>query len=413
MSTHSPKVILAYSGGLDTSVCIRWLKEAGHRVIAFCADVGQEEPFGPIRKRALACGAERVVVQDLKAEFARDYILPALRAGAIYEGKYLLATALSRPLIAKALGAVAQREGALAAAHGCTGKGNDQVRLEVSLKILNPKLEIIAPVREWTLKSRQEEIAYALKRGLPIAKKKGAPPSAGYPWIEAIRESQFSIDENLWGVSIESGPLEDPWVQPPKEAYRWTVDPSRAPEKPSLLTIDFEHGVPVKLNGRRMSLVPLIQHLNRLGAQHGVGRADLMEDRLVGIKSREVYEAPAATILHLAHRELEQLTLDRETLAFKEGVAQRYARLIYDGLWFTPLKKGLDAFVQSTQKSVTGTVRMKLVKGNAMAIGRRSPYSRYSKGLATYAGGDRFDQKAASGFITLWGLPYVKKKRRS
>lgn len=398
MLTRSSKVVLAYSGGLDTSVCIRWLKEKGYRVVAFCADVGQGEDFGALRKRAIACGAEKLVVRDLKAEFAREYILPALQAGAIYEGKYLLATALSRPLIAKALGAVAQREGAFAAAHGCTGKGNDQVRLEVSLKVLNPKLQIVAPVREWTLKSRQEEIAYALKRGLPIPKKK---------------ESQFSIDENLWGVSIESGPLEDPWVQPPKEAYRWTVDPSRAPEKPSLLTIDLERGVPVQLNGRRMSLVPLIQRLNRLGAQHGVGRTDLMEDRLVGIKSREVYEAPAATILHLAHRELEHLTLDRETLAFKEGVASTYARLIYDGLWFTPLKKGLDAFVQSTQKSVTGTVRMKLVKGNAVAIGRRSPYSRYSKGLATYSGGDQFDQKAAGGFIAIWGLPYVKKERRS
>ncbi|MBI3615999.1 MAG: argininosuccinate synthase [Candidatus Omnitrophica bacterium] len=387
------RVILAYSGGLDTSVCIRWLMEAGWRVTAFCADVGQEADFGPVKERALRCGAEKVIVQDLKVPFVRDYILPALKAGAVYEGKYLLATALSRPLIAKALAEAARKEGAAAVAHGCTGKGNDQVRIEVSLKILARGLKILAPVREWELKSRQEEISYAIKRRLPIESKK---------------KSRFSIDQNLWGVSIESGPLEDPWVEPPQEAYRWTTDPSKAPVKGQLLQIDFKKGVPVKLNGTPLPLPALIQKLNRWGAQHGVGRTDLIEDRLVGIKSREVYEAPAATILHAAHRELEQLTLDRETLIFKEGVSQRYARMIYDGLWFTPLRKALDAFVKKSQERVSGTVRVKLYRGSCIPVGRRSPYSRYQAALATYGGKDRFDQRSATGFIALWGLPYVK-----
>ena len=387
----SQKVVLAYSGGLDTSVCIRWLVEKGYQVTAFCADLGQGEEMRPVRRRAIACGAEQVIVRDLKESFVKEYILPALQAGAVYEGKYLLATALSRPLIAKSLAEVARQQHADSIAHGCTGKGNDQVRLEVSLQILAPKLEILAPVREWELKSRQEEIDYAFDRGLPIAKRS---------------ESQFSIDQNLWGVSIESGPLEDPWIEPPMSAYRWTVEPSQAPSKPQVVVIDFKQGIPVALNGQRLEALSLIQRLNRLGARHGVGRTDLMEDRLVGIKSREVYEAPAATILHLAHQELEQLTLDRETLFFKELVAQRYARLIYDGLWFTPLKNALDSFVQSTQERVTGTVRVKLLKGNCMVIGRRSPFSRYAKALATYGAEDSFDQKAAAGFIKIWGLGY-------
>ena len=397
MKTKSQsKVVLAYSGGLDTSVCIRWLTEAGYRVIAFCADVGQgvTENFAVIRKRAIACGAEKVIVQDLRNSFAKEYILPALKAGAVYEGKYLLATALSRPLIAKALAEVARQEGATAVAHGCTGKGNDQVRIEVSLRILNPRLKVIAPVREWELKSRQEEVAYAVKRRLPIPKKK---------------DSRYSLDQNLWGISIESGPLEDPWVEPPAEAYRWTRDPARAKGKAQIVQIDFRQGTPVRLNGRSASLIQLIRMLNQLGAEHGVGRTDLIEDRLVGIKSREVYEAPAATILHAAHRELEQLTLDREMLAFKEIVAQKYARLIYDGLWFTPLKTALDQFIQSTQSQVTGTVRVKLFRGNSVCVGRRSPYSRYAKSWATYEGKDQFDQRAAAGFIALWGLPYLKK----
>lgn len=387
----NPKVVLAYSGGLDTSVCIQWLRQKGYGVIAFCADVGQGEDLAPVRARAFGCGADKVVVQNLQEPFAKEYVLPALKAGAVYEGKYLLATALSRPLIAKSLGEVARKEKALTVAHGCTGKGNDQVRIEVSLRILAPQLLILAPVREWELKSRQEEVAYAVRHRLPIAKKS---------------ESRFSIDQNLWGVSIESGPLEDPWQEPPSAAFRWTQDPSKAPSKPALVTIDFEKGIPVGLNGRRLPIVKLIEALNRIGSLHGVGRTDLMEDRLVGIKSREVYEAPAACILHAAHRDLEHLTLDRELLTFKEGVSQRYARLIYDGLWFTPLKSALDAFVEETQKRVTGSVRMKLYRGQAWVVGRRSVYSRYAKNLATYEGKDAFDQKAASGFIALWGLPY-------
>ena len=388
------KVVLAYSGGLDTSVCIRWFKEAGHPVIAFCADVGQGKDLEPARRRALDLGAERVVIRDLRKIFAQKYVLPALKAGAVYEGKYLLATALSRPLIAKALAETARTYKAGVVAHGCTGKGNDQVRLEVSLRIKDPKLKIVAPLREWELRSRQEEVQYLESRNLPVPKKS---------------DSRYSIDQNLWGVSIESGPLEDPWVEPPPEVYRWTADPQKAPAHAQTVEIEFLRGVPVGLNGRKRPLVDLIQDLNRIGARHGVGRTDLIEDRLVGIKSREIYEAPAATILHSAHRELEHLTLDRETLFFKEMVAQRYARLIYDGLWFTPLKGALDRFVDSTQTNVTGTVRMKLQRGQAAAVGRRSIHSRYAKALATYEGRDLFDQKAATGFIALWGLPYVQK----
>jgi argininosuccinate synthase len=334
-----------------------------------------------------------VIVQDLKELFAKEYILPALKAGAIYEGKYLLATALSRPLIAKSMAQAARREGANSVAHGCTGKGNDQVRLEVSLQILAPALKILAPLREWELKSRSEEIAYALRHRLPIATKS---------------ESRFSIDQNLWGVSIESGPLEDPWREPPRAAFRWTRDPEKAPAKPQVVTIDFKEGEPKRLNGKPLPLTRLIGTLNAIGARHGVGRSDLMEDRLIGIKSREVYEALGACILHAAHREMEQLTLDREMLAFKEMVSARYARLIYDGLWFTPLKEALDGFIASTQRKVSGSVRMKLYRGNAWAVGRSSPYSRYVKKLATYEGKDQFDQKAAAGFITLWGLPYKR-----
>ena len=389
-----PKAVLAYSGGLDTSVCIPWLKEAGYSVIAFCADVGQEKDIRPARERAFLLGAEKVIVRDLRQPFASEYVLPALKAGAVYEGKYLLATALSRPLIARELGRVAQAHGADTVAHGCTGKGNDQVRFEVTLRILNPRIRIVAPVREWDLASRQEEARYLQKRGLPVPKKS---------------DSRYSIDQNLWGVSIESGPLEDPWVEPPSQAYRWTVDPARAPAKPQTVTIDFKKGVPVQVDGKKAAPAELFRALNRIGSRHGVGRSDLVEDRLVGIKSREIYEAPAATILHAAHRELEALTLDRETLAFKEGVSQRYARLVYDGLWFTPLKEALDRFVDSVQARVTGTVRMKLFRGTALCVGRKSPFSQYAKTLATYEGKDLFDQKAAGGFIQLFGLPYVKR----
>ncbi len=397
MKSHSlQKVVLAYSGGLDTSVIIRWLMNRGYRVIAVCANVGQGENLQVVRDRAIACGADKVFLLDLRKEFAAEYVLPALKAGAVYEGKYLLATALSRPLIAKGLAEVAAKEKAGLVAHGCTGKGNDQVRIEVSLRILSPRLKVLAPVREWELKSREEEIRYAQAHRLPIAKKS---------------ESKYSLDQNLWGVSIESGPLENPWVEPPEEAYQWTSHPAAGSAKGELVTIDFAKGVPVRLNGRKTPLVDLIRKLNTAGSRHGVGRTDLIEDRLVGIKSREVYEAPAATILHAAHTELERLTLDRETLSFKEGVAQRYSRLIYDGLWFSPLKNALDQFIEATQSRVTGSIRVRLLKGQAICVGRKSPYSRYAKTLATYGAGDQFDQSHAAGFIALWGLPYADKRK--
>ncbi|PIQ82544.1 MAG: argininosuccinate synthase [Candidatus Omnitrophica bacterium CG11_big_fil_rev_8_21_14_0_20_64_10] len=386
------KVVLAYSGGLDTSVCIRWLQERGWRVIAYCADVGQGENFRPVRERGLKCGAEKVIIQNLRKEFAREFILPSLQAGAIYQEKYLLATALSRPLIARGLAQAARQNGAIAVAHGCTGKGNDQVRIEVSLKIMNPRLQVLAPVRDWELTSRQAEIAYAKERRIPIPPKK---------------KSRYSLDQNLWGVSIESGPLEDPWEPPPADCYQWTVDPAKAAARPEEVRVEFLQGVPIALNGRKLELVELIERLNKTGIRHGVGRSDMIEDRLVGIKSREIYEAPAAWVLHTALRELEQLTLDRETLAFKAAAAQRYARLVYDGLWFTELKAGLDAFTEQVMRRVTGTIQLRLFRGTCVPVGRKSPNSRYAKGLATYEGKDDFDQKAAAGFIQLFGLPYT------
>ena len=390
------KVVLAYSGGLDTTVCIRWLQERGCDVIAFCADLGQGEDLQAAKRRGLACGAVKGVIHDLRQEFVRDFVLPALKAGAIYEGKYLLATALSRPLIAKHLAQVARQEGATHVAHGCTGKGNDQVRFEVTLAALAPTLKVIAPVREWDLTSREEEIAYAQRHRLPIT---------------VTKKSPYSLDQNLWGVSIECGPLEDPWTEPPEEAYRWTRSPASSPKPPAYVVIRFERGAPAALNGRRLPLVTLIARLNTLGARYGVGRTDLLEDRLVGIKSREVYEAPAATILHAAHRELEQLTLHRETLEFKELVAARYARLIYDGLWYAPLRAALDGFIEKTQQTVTGEVRVKLWGGQAIPVGRRSPRGLYHKTLATYGDQDQFDQRAAEGFIAIWGLPYRSEDR--
>lgn len=385
------KIVLAYSGGLDTTVCIPWLRDRGFDVIAFCADVGQGEDLREHGRRALACGALTVVVRDLRREFVREFVAPALKADAVYEGNYLLATALSRPLIAKHLAHVARQEGATHVAHGCTAKGNDQVRFEVALAALAPALEVIAPVRDWELTSREEEIAYARRRRLPITVTKRSP---------------YSIDQNLWGVSIECGLLEDPWEEPPESAFRWTRSPLASPRALSYVTIQFRRGVPAALNGRRLPLPQLIARLNALGARYGIGRSDVIEDRLVGIKSREVYEAPAATILHAAHRELEHLTLHREVLEFKALVALRYARLIYDGLWYTPFRGMLGAFVEATQQAVTGDVRMKLLGGTATPVGRRSPHALYRRTLATYGGDDQFDQKAAAGFIKIFGLPY-------
>jgi len=386
----SEKVVLAYSGGLDTSVAIKWLKETSNLdVIAVTADVGNERDFAAIREKALKTGAIKVVVADVKDEFVSDYVFPALRADALYEGEYTLATALSRPLIARLLVDVAREEKASVVAHGCTGKGNDQVRLEVSVSALAPELKIIAPAREWGM-TRQETIDYARRYGIPV------PITSASP---------YSIDENLWGRSIECGVLEDPWVEPPEDVFAWTKAPEAAPDEPGYIEIGFEKGTPVTLDGQKMDGVSLIRQLNELVGEHGVGRVDHLESRLVGIKSREIYEAPAALALLKAHLALEALTLSKDQMRFKQRVAQEYADLIYDGLWFTALGHDLAAYGQSTQRFVTGEVRLKLFKGSCRVVGRKSPYSLYSYGLATYDEGDEFDQSAAPGFIHIWGLP--------
>ena len=386
-------VVLAYSGGLDTSVCVRWLANRGYRVVAFMANVGQGDPAPAAIARAKVAGASRVIVRDLRREFVDAYIWPALKAHAVYEGKYLLATALSRPLIAAHLVQVAHQLRARAIAHGCTGKGNDQVRFEVTARILDPSLEILAPVRQWEFRSREEELAYAKRHRIPI---------------EVSKRNPYSIDQNLWGTSIESGVLENPWTAPPADTYRSIRSPERAAARPGLVTIQFTAGIPTHLNGTRQPAIRLIERLSALGAMHGVGRSDMMESRVVGIKSREVYEAPAATTLLEAHQELERLVLDRELLDVKQGIASTYARLVYSGLWHTPLKAALDAFVNETQRHVTGAVRLKLWKGACHVVGRKSPYSRYRQRLATYSANDQFDQRAAEGFIKLFGLPYEK-----
>ncbi len=385
------KVVLAYSGGLDTSCAIKWLQDKGYDVIAFIADVGQGEDFGAIKERALKTGASKVHVLDLKKEFVQDYILPAVKAGAIYEGKYLLATALSRPLIAKHQVRIAHEEKATAIAHGCTGKGNDQVRFEVTAQILDPKLEIIAPVRIWEFKSREQEIDYAAKKNIPVS---------------VTKKSPYSIDINLYGRSIECGVLEDPWTEPPEEIYYFTKDPLTAPNTPKYIELEFEKGIPTKIDGKSYAPSNILETLNKIGGENGVGRVDAIENRLVGIKSREIYENPAGTIIYIAHKELESLVLDRETLHEKEAISQKYANLTYYGLWETPVKKQLDAYIEETQKTVTGVVRLKLFKGNCAVVGRKSPYSRYSEKLATYGAKDTFDQSYAEGFIRLWSMPF-------
>ena len=388
------RVVLAYSGGLDTSVCVKWLTQRGHEVIAFMADVGQGGDFARLSRRARGAGASRVVVRDLTAEFAKDFITPALQANAVYEGKYVLATALSRPLIAKHLVEVAHQFRAQVVAHGCTGKGNDQVRFETTVMALDGRLQIIAPVREWELTTRESEIAYAKQHHIPI---------------DVTKKSPYSLDENLWGTSIECGVLEDPWREPPADTHRSVRPIAKTPAAPAFVEIGFQRGVPVQLNGKKLGLVPLIRRLNALGGTHGVGRSDLVENRLVGIKSREVYEAPGARILLEAHEELERLVLDRELYHFKQAIALKYAELVYYGLWFTPLKTALDAFIKQTQRHATGTVRVRLHRGTCVAVGRRSPHSRYRQQLATYGQGDQFDQHLAEGFIRLWALPYLDK----
>ena len=386
----SDKVVLAYSGGLDTSVAIKWIKEKYNlEVIAVTIDVGNERDFSAVRQKALDVGAVKAVVVDAKETFVNHFVFPALQADAIYEGQYTLATALSRPLMARLLVDIALEEGASAVAHGCTGKGNDQVRFEVSINTLAPDLKIIAPAREWGM-TREETINYAQRHNIPI------PITATSP---------YSIDECLWGKAIECGVLEDPWAEPPEEAFTLTKSLDKTPDSPAYVEIGFELGKPVSIDGQKMDGIALIQQLNELAGGHGVGRIDHIEDRVVGIKSREVYEAPAAIVLIQAHQALEALTLSRDQLRFKQGVAVEYANLIYSGLWFTALRQDLAAYVESSQRFVTGTVRLKLYKGGSSVVGRKSPYSLYNYSLATYDEGDVFDQSASAGFIHIWGLP--------
>lgn len=389
------KVILAYSGGLDTTCALHWLKQKGFSVICVMADLGQGQDATLIKQRALASGAHKVYIKDLREEFIQDFVLPALKANAIYEGKYLLTTALGRPLIAKHLVELAHREKAKFIAHGCTGKGNDQVRFEVSVRILDADLEIIAPARIWEFKSRDEEIDYAKKFNLPV---------------DVTKRKPYSIDKNLWGVSIEAGILEDLSVEPPENVYQVTKSPTTHPGFAHYLEVYFQKGIPKKINGRSYRTLNLINELNTLGGLYGVGRTDLVENRLVGIKSREIYEAPAATILYTAHKELESLVLDRLTQHFKEIVSLKYAELVYDGLWYSPLKKALDKFIDSTQRRVTGSIKLKLFKGSCTAFSRKSPHSLYKKEMATYGKEGKFNQKLAEGFIEIWGMPYRKKK---
>ena len=389
--SRAKKVVLAYSGGVDTSVCIPYLKnEWGvEEVITLAADLGQGDELEPIRKKALASGASESLVIDATEEFVKDYAFPAICANALYENRYPLSTALARPLIAKLLVEAAEKYGADAIAHGCTGKGNDQVRFDVSIGALNPKIKILAPAREWKM-SREETIAYGERCGIPSPVKKSSP---------------YSIDRNLLGMAIEAGILEDPWEEPPEEVYLMTKAIENTPDKPEYLEIGFDCGNPVTLNGQSLSPVALITQLNEIVGNHGVGRIDMIENRLVGIKSREIYETPAILVLMHAHRDLESLTLTADVTRYKRGIEETYSQMIYNGLWYNPLKTALDAFIQDTQKRVTGTVRLKLFKGNATIVGRKSENSLYSFDLATYGAEDEFDHKAAEGFVYVWGLP--------
>ena len=383
------KVVLAYSGGLDTSVCVKWLEQQGATPYALYLDLGQGEPATDVRAKALKIGAADAFVRDAKAEFCEEYVAPAIKANALYGGKYPLFTALGRPLIAKKLVEAAREVGATHIAHGSTGKGNDQVRFDVTTASIAPDLTVVAPVRDWNM-SRPEEMEYAERHGIPVP---------------TTKESPYSVDENLWGRSIEAGPLEDPDHEPTGDVFELTAAPEEAPDEPRYVEIGFEAGLPVSLDGQEMALVELIATLNDVVGAHGVGRIDMIEDRLVGIKSREIYEAPAALAIIQAHRELESLTLTKDVLRFKATIEQRYAELTYDGLWFTPLKAALDAFVEETQKTVTGTVRLKLYKGSSTIAGRTAPRALYDKDLATYDPNSTFDEAAAAGFISLWGLP--------
>ncbi len=384
------RIVLAYSGGLDTSVAIPWLKEKhGAEVIAVTLDLGQGGELNQIRERAMAAGASRCHVLDVREEFARDYILPALQADALYEERYPLATALGRPLIAKKLVEIAQMENASAIAHGCTGKGNDQVRIDVSARAIDPRMTVVAPAREWDM-TRAEEIEYARVRRVAVS---------------ATSESPYSTDQNLWGRSIECGVLEDPWNEPPDDIYTLTKSPASAPDVPAYVQIEWQSGVPTAVNGVEMSLVELIGSLETIAGVHGVGRIDMVENRVVGIKSREIYEAPAALLLHAAHREIEGLVTPKDLQRLKQRLSQEYADIVYNGLWFSATRTAIDAFMQSIQQKVSGTIRLKLFKGDCRVVGRKSPFALYDQGLATYEEGNTFDHTAAEGFIKIWGLP--------
>lgn len=385
------KVVLAYSGGLDTSVIVPWLRENyGCRVICFCANIGQgDDELEGLSEKAVASGASEVYVEDLRHEFAKDFLIPMMQAGAVYERQYLLGTSVARPLIAKWQVAIAEAEGADAVAHGCTGKGNDQVRFELTYKALNPTLKVVAPWREWEIRSREDALAYARQHKVPVAH---------------TEKSIYSRDRNLWHLSHEGGLLEDPANEPEEVMYQWTVAPKQAPDEAEVVKIDFEKGFPVAVNDVQMAPAMVIETLNEIGAKHGVGRIDLVENRLVGMKSRGVYETPGGTILYAAHRELESLCLDRDTAHFKEQIALRYAELVYFGKWYHTLREGIQAFIDQTQETVSGWVKLKLYKGNLIVVGRQSRHSLYREDFATFGQDDVYDQQDAEGFINLFGL---------
>jgi argininosuccinate synthase len=389
--TKVNKVVLAYSGGLDTSVILPWLIENyGCEVVCYTADVGQGAELGGLEEKAFACGASKIIIEDLQEQFASDYLFPYIRSGAVYEGKYLLGTSVARPLIAKRQAEIALQEGADAVAHGCTGKGNDQVRFELTFMAVGPNLKVIAPWREWSITSREDALDYAAAHNIPVT---------------STIKSIYSRDANLWHLSHEGGILENPWAEPEEEMYQMSNSPENAPDQSQMVEIEFVKGYPVALDGKKLSPMNIIKSLNQIGGLHGIGRVDLVENRLVGMKSHGVYETPGGTILMAAHKELESITLDRDTAHYKELVSSRYAELVYNGLWFTPLKDALDAFIDKTQETVTGSVRLKLYKGNVISAGRQSPYSLYREDFATFGYASTYSHSDAQGFINLFGLP--------
>jgi len=390
MANSFKKIVLAYSGGLDTSVILHWLIETYKcEVIAFAADLGQEEELSGLEEKALATGASKLYIEDLKEEFVRDFIFPALKANAVYEGSYLLGTSLARPLIAKAQMEIVKKEKADGVAHGATGKGNDQVRFELSYLSIDPDIKIISPWREWEFNSRRDLIAYAREKNIPVA---------------ATEEKPFSCDRNLFHMSFEGGILEDPWQEPPEDMFCLTVSPEKAPDTPTYLEIDFKDGEPVKIDGEKMTPARLLSHLNQIGGANGIGRVDMVENRYVGMKSRGVYETPGGTILHIAHRAMETITMDREVMHLRDSLITRYAELVYYGYWFSPEMKALQALINESQKGVTGTVRLKLYKGNCLVVGRKSPHSLYREDYATFDEDQVYQQKDAEGFIRINAL---------